>query len=133
MSYDIKMRRHVLKVREEEQLSYAKVAERFGIGKQTVYNWTKRIAEKKQRNKRAVKINMDALRADIEKHPDTYQYERAVKFGVSQPGIWHAMKRLQVSYKKNTFSSKIGSRKALYVLPEDTTIQTKRTQSNLRG
>ena len=65
----------MLKVREEEKLSYAKVAERFGMSKQTVYNWTKRIEEKKQRNKAAVKIDMEALAADIKNHPDAYQYE----------------------------------------------------------
>ena len=119
MSYDIKMRRDVLKVREEENLSYAKVAERFGMSKQSVYNWTKRIEEKKQRNKGAVKIDMEALKEDIKKHPDSYQYERARKFGMSQTGIWHALRRLKVSYKKNTLSSKGGSRKALYFLPRD--------------
>ena len=102
MSYDIKMRRDVLKVREEENLSYAKVAERFGMSKQSVYNWTKRIEEKKQRNKGAVKIDMEALKEDIKKHPDSYQYERARKFGMSQTGTWHALRRLKVSYKKGS-------------------------------
>ena len=126
MSYDIKMRRHVLKVSEEEKLSYAKVAERFGIGKQTVYNWTKRIEEKKERNNLAVKINMEALKADIKNHPDAYQYERAKKFGMSQTGICHALRRLKVSYKKNTFSSKGGPRKAFYVLPRDKEVPRER-------
>ena len=43
MSYDEKFRRHVLKIKEQEGLSFAKVAKRFGIAKQTVYYWTKRL------------------------------------------------------------------------------------------
>lgn len=43
---------------------------------------------------------MDALRQDIERYPDAYQYEHAERFGVTQMGIWHALRRLKVTYKK---------------------------------
>ncbi|QVL56579.1 MAG: hypothetical protein KFB95_05510 [Simkaniaceae bacterium] len=36
----------------------------------------------------------------MQDNPEAYQYERAKKFGVTQNGIWHAMKRLHVTYKK---------------------------------
>jgi len=90
MSYDIKSRHHVLKIRSQEGLSYSKMAARFGIARQTVYNWSKRLEEKKRRTKPPTKIDMDALRQDIERYPDAYQYERAERFGVTQMGIWHA-------------------------------------------
>ena len=117
MSYDLKFRHHVLKFRADEQLSLSEVALRFGIGKQTVYNWTKRIEEKKTRIKECKKIDMEALKVDIQTHPDAYQIERAQRFGVTQTGIWHALKRLKVTYKKNPFSSQSGSRKTICVLP----------------
>lgn len=117
MSYDKKFRKHVLKVRAEEKLSLSKVALRFGIGKQTVYNWTKRIDEKKKRLKSCKKLDMEALKLDIQLHPDAYQSERAQRFGVTQMGIWHALKRLGVNYKKNPFSSQSGSRKTICILP----------------
>jgi transposase len=119
MSYDEKFRRHVLKIREQEGLSLAKVAKRFGIAKQTVYYGTKRLLEKKRRDRMPQKLFLDALRADVEAHPDSYQYERAKRFGVSQSCIWSGLKRLGITYKKNPKISQSGQRKARYVLPKN--------------
>jgi transposase len=119
MSYDIKFRRHVLEIREREGLSFSKVAERFGINRQTVYNWTKRIDEKKIRARMPDKLDLEALRRDVETHPDAYQYERAERFGVSTNCIWRALKRLGVTYKKKSHAPQSGFRKAVYVLPKN--------------
>ncbi|MEI2711465.1 MAG: IS630 transposase-related protein [Chitinophagaceae bacterium] len=83
MSYDEKFRRHVLKVKEQEGLSLAKVAKRLGVGKQTVYYWTKRLLEKKKRDRMPQKLSIKALEQDVKDNPDMYQYERAKRFGVS--------------------------------------------------
>lgn len=117
MSYDEKFRVHVLKIREQEGLSLATVATRFGIGKQTVYNWTKRIEEKKKRNRLPEKLSLDKLAQDIREAPDAYQYERAKRLGVSTNCIWRALKRLGVTYKKNPQASQSRSRKTICVLP----------------
>ena len=117
MSYDIKFRRHVLKIRDAEGLSFSKVAERFGIAKQSVYNWSVRLEEKK-RFKPATKIDMAALVRDIEEYPDAYQYERGERLGVSSKGIWHALRRLRVTYKKKPSASQGGSRKTICLLPK---------------
>lgn len=117
MSYDIKFRRHVLKIRAREGLSFAKVAERFGIAKQTVYNWSKRLEEKKERNKPATKIDMSALARDVEQHPDAYQYERAERLHVSVSGVAHALKRLNMTYKKKPSAPQSRSRKMICLLP----------------
>ncbi len=61
---------------------------------------------------------MARLKQDIVDYPDAYQYERAERLGVSQIGIWHALKRLGVTYKKNTQASQGGSRKTLCFLPK---------------
>jgi transposase len=116
MSYDIKIRRHVLQIRASEGLSFSKVALRFGVAKQTVYNWSKRLEEKKKRYKPPIKIDMDVLKKDIELYPDSYQYERAERLGVTPMGIWHALKRLGVTYKKNPKASQSGCRKTLCLL-----------------
>ena len=118
MSYDVKFRLHVLRIRRSEGLSFTKVAARFGIGKQTVYQWSKRVEPKKTRDKPATKINMDALKEDIEKYPDAYQHERAARFGVTPMGIWHALKRLKVTYKKNPHAPESGCRKTVCLLPK---------------
>ena len=119
MSYDIKFRHHVLKIKEQDVLSLTKVAKRFGISKQTVYNWTKHIDEKKTRNRLPQNLSLDELIQDIKDFPDAYQYERAQRFGVSTNCIWRALKRLKVSYKKNSAASQGGSREKVYILPKD--------------
>lgn len=119
MSYDIKFRRHVLEVRARYGLSFSKVAERFGIGKQSVYNWSKRLEEKKKRSKPATKIDMSRLAEDVLQYPDAYQYERAERLSVSIRCVGYALKRLGVTYKKNTQASESGSRKTIYLLPTD--------------
>jgi len=118
MSYEVKFRLHVLKIRSSEGLSFTKVAERFGIGKQTVYQWSKRVDPQKTRDKPATKIDMVALRQAIEKYPDAYQHERAARFVVTPMGIWHALKRLKVTYKKNPAAPQSGSRKTVCLLPK---------------
>jgi len=62
---------------------------------------------------------MAALARDVEIYPDAYLHERGARFNVSHNCIWHALKRLKVSYKKNSTASQSGSRKALYILPKD--------------
>ena len=119
MTYPISYRRKVLKIREEDKLSMAKVAKRFGVDKASVMRWSKELKPKQKRNKPATKINMKSLARDVEMYPDSYLKERAEKFNVSHNCIWHALKRLKVSYKKNSTTSQSGSRKALYVLPKD--------------
>ena len=59
---------------------------------------------------------MEALRKDVEKYPDSYQYERAERFGVWQSTIGSALKRLGISYKKNSESSE-GGRSGTYTVP----------------
>jgi hypothetical protein len=45
---------------------------------------------------------MDLLKKDIEEFPDDYQWERAKRLNVTQPAIHYTLKRLNISYKKNT-------------------------------
>lgn len=103
MTYSADFRRQVFLVKEKENLSLEQVAKRFGIGKATVFRWTKRLEAKRTRHKPATKIDAEALRKDVERYPDAYQYERAERLGVSRRGIGYALKRLGISRKK-TFS-----------------------------
>lgn len=103
--------------KEKESLSYAKVAKRFDIGIASIVRWTKNIESKKTRNKPATKIDMEALKKDVEAYPDAYQYERAKRLNVSPMGIAHALKRLGVTYKKNPKSSTSEFRKTVCILP----------------
>lgn len=104
MAYALKFRKQVMKAKEEEKLSYEQTAKRYKVGTATLVRWARRIIPCEKRKKGAVKIDMESLKADIEKNPDDYQYERANRFKVSQNAIHHALIRLKVSYKKNPFA-----------------------------
>ena len=118
MSYSLDFRKKVLQVREEEGLTLEEVSQRFGVGVATVFRWTKTLEPRVTRLKPATKIHMEALKRDIEKHPDAYQHERAKRFGVTQTGIWHALRRLKVTYKKSPDTPQGRSRKAVCLLPD---------------
>ena len=103
MTYSTDFRQQALKIKAQDNLSFEATAKRFGIGKASLVRWSKQIEAKKTRNKPATKIDMEALRQDVELNPDAYQYERAERFGVSQTGICYALKRLGISRKKKRF------------------------------
>ena len=119
MTYSLDMRKKVLKVRQEEGLSMAKVAKRFDVSLVSVMRWSKTLESITKRNKPATKIDMEALKRDVEVHPDAYLKERAERLKVSHNCVWHALKRLNVTYKKNPKSPKGGFRKTLCFLRID--------------
>lgn len=100
MTYSIDFRRKVLLIKEREHLSFEATAQRFGVGKKSVFRWSKQLEAQPRRDKPATKIDMEALKRDVEQYPDAYQYERAERLSVSQRGIGYALKRLGISWKK---------------------------------
>jgi len=105
MAYSIDFRRQVFKVKEKEGLTFQELSEKFSIPIRTLFRWQNRIEPKSKRNKPSTKIDMAALLKDVQDNPDHYQYERARTFGVSQSAIFYALKRLNISNKKNAISS----------------------------
>lgn len=120
MTYSRDFRSKVLAVRDIENLSMAKVATRFGIGLKSVLRWSKSIEAIKKRNKPATKIDMEALKSDVEQYPDAYQAERAKRLGVSESCVQFALRRLNVTYKKNSATPQSGPRKTLCILRRST-------------
>lgn len=105
MTYPSSFRRKVLSVREKEGLTIAQVAARFCVGIASVTRWVKNPDPKLTRNKPATKIDGEALARDVLAYPDAYQYERARRLGVSEKGVGHALRRMGITYKKNTDAS----------------------------
>jgi transposase len=105
MSYPLKFREKVLEIREKEKLTLKETSKRFYVGTATVSRWLVRIEPRLKRNKPATKIDMEQLKKDIQENPDAYQRERAVRLGVSPNTVMYALRRLKISYKKNSFSS----------------------------
>ena len=62
---------------------------------------------------------MKALEEDVKTHPDAYQYERSARLGVSERAIGYALKRLGVSYKKNTVASESGRKRTACLSRKD--------------
>lgn len=100
MSYPIHFRKKILAKLEEGQ-SIRAVAQHFEINKNTIVEWKKRIEIKRTRPRKPSKVDDDALRADVEQYPDDYQYERAARFGCGTSTIGDALKRLNITIKKN--------------------------------
>lgn len=98
--YQIEFRKKVLEVKKKFNLTIDEVAKRFDISRRSVIRWSKRIEPITDRNSPQRKIDLDALKKDVEKYPDLYMYERAEKFRVSASGIEHALKKLKISHKK---------------------------------
>ncbi len=110
MTYSIDFRKKVLAIKEKEKMSFESISKRFGVGKNTVFVWTKKISPLKNRNKTPTKIAIDRLKEDVVQYSDAYQYERAERLGFSKSGIQKALKRLNVTYKKS-FKTSEGKRR----------------------
>ena len=104
--YSIDFRKRVFEIKTKEELTFQQVSKRFGVGMRTLFAWQKRIEPCLTRNKPAIKIDMERLKQDVEKNPDDYQWERAKRLGVAQSAVFYALRRLNVSYKKNSISPK---------------------------
>ena len=115
MTYSLDFRRKVLSVRKAEGLTIEEVAEHFEVGIASVTRWLKRVEPIRNRHKPATKIDMVALARDVEEYPDAYLYERAHRFGASVTGVFLALQRLGVSYKKNAGASSSRRRQAAYL------------------
>ena len=105
MTYSLDFRKKVLLIRNKEKLSFAQAAKRFGISVNSLFLWSKKVEPKQTKNRPAIKIDQKTLMEDIEKYPDAFSYERADRLNVTASGIRSAMKRLKISYKKNSKSS----------------------------
>lgn len=100
-------------------LSISKLAAKFNISTRTIQNWEQGKLPTGKRDKPNKTLDKSALIADVMEHPDSYQHERAERLGVSQMCIWHNLKKLGITYKKNTAPSQSRRRKAFIVSTKD--------------
>jgi len=105
MGYDEKYRRRALEYWADGN-SKKKTAAVFKVGTTTLQKWKSQLKENgnlesKKRKQTFRKINPDELQRHIENHPDEYLREIATKFNCSAYAIAKALKRLQISRKKN--------------------------------
>ncbi|MBB4806040.1 hypothetical protein HNP38_001312 [Chryseobacterium defluvii] len=82
MTCSIDFRKQLFNIKHQDDLTFEETSERFGVPIRTLFRWQKCIEPKIKRNKPSTKLDMEALRKDVEQNPDRYQYERARKSGV---------------------------------------------------
>lgn len=102
MTYSKDFRQKVLAYKEKKGLSFDQTSEHFDIGVRSLYRWSNKLEPCETRQKPSTKIDMEELQKDVEKHPDDYQWERAQRLSVGQPCIHYALKRLNITVKKNS-------------------------------
>ncbi|MFV0409217.1 MAG: IS630 transposase-related protein, partial [Paracoccus sp. (in: a-proteobacteria)] len=68
MSHPVEFRRHVLRVKAREGLSFAQVSERFSVGIASVKRWSKRLTPKPYERRKVRKIDLEKLAQDVRDH-----------------------------------------------------------------
>jgi transcriptional antiterminator len=107
----------VLKQRAE--LNIQKLADKYDLSTRTIQNWEQGKLPKGRRNKPNTKLNLEDLKQDVIDYPDAYQIERGQRLGVSKSCICYNLKKLSITYKKNTIASESRRRKAIIVSKKD--------------
>ena len=115
MTYPLQFREKVFATKDKFDLTFEETSQRFDIPIRTLFRWQQKIAPCVTRNKPATKIDMDRLAQHVDKYPDAYLRERGEVFGVTFQVIHCALKRLGISYKKNSTASK-SQRRGTYSL-----------------
>ena len=105
MTYSLDFRKQVLKS-INDGMTFAEAAEFYNLSPTTIQNWKRRVHSKTTRQTKPYKIPDDVLLNDVKEHPDDYQYERARRLNCSKSGIGYALKRLNISQKKDLSTSK---------------------------
>ncbi len=117
MAYNLQFINKVLRLRS--QLSIQKLAEKFSISTRTIQNWIHGKLPTGKRNKQNVKLDVGLLIEDVKNYPDSYQYERAKLLGVSEACVWSNLKKLGITYKKNSKTCKSRRREAIIISKKD--------------
>lgn len=107
MAYSADIKRLAMTMIYSKKYTYEHIHKTLLISERTIKNWVKLNKNNdlytiKPRSNASRKINDEALRTYITQNPDAYLYEIAEHLGVSTSGVHDALKRLGISYKKNT-------------------------------
>ena len=105
MSYDKKLRERALEYWAAGHTK-AETAAVFKVGTSTLQTWKSQLnetgtLEPKKRRKTWRKLDPEKLKAYLEEHPDAYLKEIAQVFECSDVAVLKAMRRLNITRKKN--------------------------------
>ena len=111
MTYSADFRAQVIKNIEQKDMSIRQACTFYNISKSTLQRWLIDPSIQTTRVKTPTSIPNEALLKDVNQYPDDYLYERARRLNCSKTGIYHALKRLGISQKKDLSTSKSVSNK----------------------
>jgi transposase len=106
MTYPIKYRQKVFAIKAKKGLTFEETGEHFEIPIRTLFRWSKRLEPYEKHRYHKSKIDKEKLLEDVNVYPDAYQKERALRLGVSESCVCITLKKLKISYKKNTKAPK---------------------------
>ena len=71
------------------------VTQKCEIDKNTIIEYKKWIEIKRTRPRKSSQVDDDLLPTNVEKYPNDFQYERAIRFGYDKSTIRDTLKRLK--------------------------------------
>lgn len=103
-AYSIDLRKRIVEfVKKGGRVSEA--VQQFQVAQKTVYRYLSAARSGNLAPKRSWggwrKLDPDEVRREVEAHPGATLRELAEVFGVSAVGVWHCLKRLQITLKKS--------------------------------
>ena len=113
MAYSDEVKRMAMKYIHVDKRTLVYTCEHLLISLTTLKKWLRlykegRLYGVKPRSRKGRKVDDEALIAYVFEHPDAYLEEIACVFGMTDSGIYRALKRLGVSHKKNTLLQRTG-------------------------
>jgi transposase len=103
VAYSLDLRKRVVEFVEEGG-SRVEAAARFKVSLWCVKDWLKRknsLAPGKPGPQGSWKLNRNTLKITVEGKPDATLDELAQEMGTGRTAIWHALKQMKISRKKN--------------------------------
>ena len=106
MAYSIDFRKRAIAYMDEGH-TYKELYEAFKIYPSAIAEWRRLQAETgslqpQYRETRSRKIDKDELRRAVEERPDAYLSEPAEPFGCTEQAVFHALKKMKITVKKNS-------------------------------
>mgnify|MGYP001061429286 CR=1 FL=1 len=95
MPYSLDFRQKVINF-VENGCALTEAAHVFGIGRASIYRWLSRPKlEATKVKRRRIKLGWKELEKDVKQNAAFKLADRAKKFGVNQPAIFYALKRMK--------------------------------------
>ncbi|MGT2783786.1 IS630 transposase-related protein [Streptococcus merionis] len=105
MTYELDFRKRVIAYVQEGHTK-KETSKLFGISPNTLYLWEKQLRELNSlecqpRKRKPFKIPLEKLEQFVHQYPDAFLREIAEHFDCSVPSVWTALKKLDITLKKD--------------------------------